>query len=449
MPTKKKNLSYPLWHPYLPMNNIEEEVTMLVEGKGCRVRDQHGNQYIDAGGGLWSIQCGLGHPYIIDAITKQLHHLSYGTLFDSRGNEPALLLARALVAMSPNPLEWVYLTGSGSEAVELAIKIARLHWALKGRDDKKGIAYLDRSYHGTFFGSMGVTALIEQKKEFGPLLPAIFSITAPDPDRCPPDTSYVDFSINCARELEKLAVEGNIAAFIAEPILGAAGVIIPPKEYFQTIKEICVKYDVLLILDEVATGFGRTGKWFATEHFGIEPDILLLAKGINSGYLPLGAVLFSEQIGNTMLEEKCGLGHGSSHNGNPPCCAAALATIDVIRNENLIEKSVESGAYFRSRLEELRVYPWIKEIRSIGLMLSVVFVQEDGRNVTQEQVDLLCKALKNRGVLAYPGGASLVFCPALIISTQEIDEVVDALQAVLKSVRLHDGEMDFVAKAEA
>jgi putrescine aminotransferase len=296
---------------------------------------------------------------------------------------------------------------------------------------------------------MGVTALIEQKKEFGPLLPAIFSITAPDPDRCPPDASYVDFSINCARELEKLAIEGNIAAFIAEPILGAAGVIIPPKEYFQTIKEICVKYDVLLILDEVATGFGRTGKWFATEHYGIEPDILLLAKGINSGYLPLGAVLFSEQIGNTMLEEKCGLGHGSSHNGNPPCCAAALATIDVIRNENLIEKSVESGTYFRSRLEELRVYPWIKEIRSIGLMLSVVFAQEDGRNVTQEQVDLLCKALKNKGVLAYPGGASLVFCPALIISQQEIDEVVDALQAVLKSVRLHDGEMEFVAKAEA
>lgn len=446
MASSRKRLSYPLWHPYIPMNDIEKHVTMLVEGKGCRVRDQRGKEYIDASGGLWSVQCGLGHTDIIDAITAQLRRLSYGTLFDARSNELSLELARELVAMAPAPLQWAYLTGSGSEAVELSIKVARLHFALRGKREKKGIVYLDRSYHGTFFGSMGVSALLDQKEEFAPLLPGLFPIPAPTPDRHAPGVSYVDFAVNCARRLEEIAVRKEIAAFIAEPVLGAAGVVIPPREYFQTIQEICRRHEILLILDEVATGFGRTGKWFAAEHFDLQPDMLLLAKGINSGYLPLGAVLFSEEIGNTMLQHNSAIGHGSSHNGNPVCCAAALATIEVIRREGLLERAAEQGAYFCARLDELRRYSCVKDVRAIGLMAAVEFTQEDGSASTQMQVEALNDALKRAGVLAYVGGGSLVFCPALIITREEIDVIVESLSGVLSGVRLRGGGLEFEAE---
>jgi adenosylmethionine-8-amino-7-oxononanoate aminotransferase len=434
-------VAYPLWHPHVPLNAMEARVTTLVEGKGCKVKDNRGKEYIDASGGLWNIACGLGNAEINQAISDQLERLAYGTLFAWRGNEPALELAKELAAMAPSPLQWVYLTGSGSESVELSIKIARLYSQLRGKAEDKEIVYLDESYHGTFFGSMSVSGL-SQQKEVGPLLPGVSSISTPNPDRCPPGMSYVDFALSCAKELEDKASKGGVAAFIAEPVIASAGVIVPPVEYFRRIEEICRRFGILLILDEVATGFGRTGRWFAAEHYNLHPDILLLSKGLTSGYLPLGAVLFSREIGELFMKHGAGLCHGSTNNGHPVCCAAALASIRVIRKDRLVERSAEMGQYFRARLEELADLPVFGGVRSLGLMLGLVLRQDDGTPASLMQRFHAFLTLKEQGVLAYLVGSTLAFCPAFVITSEEIDTVVLRLRQVLSSVSFRGGKVE-------
>lgn len=434
--TARTGVRYPLWHPYVPMNTLPDNLLTLTSGNGCRVWADDGSEYIDASGGLWSTQCGLGHPDIVEAVNRQLKRLSYGTLFAHRGNEPALKLARELVEMAPSPLQWVYLTNSGSESVELAIKLARLHAAVTGQPDRKQIAYLDESYHGTFFGSMAVTGLYPQKEAFGPLLPGVVPVATPSPSRRPPGVSYETFALECATDLERRIEEasGQVAAFILEPVLGSAGVIVPPKEYLMAVQRICRAHGVLLVLDEVATGFGRTGLWFAAEHFGMRPDMMLLAKGICSGYLPLGAVLFSGEIATSLIDRGVGIGHGSSHNGNPVCCAAALETIAVMRRERLVERAAEMGGYFRARLEKLRRHDRVSDVRSLGLMLGLELRGNDGARAPAQDLAAVYLGLQRRGVLGYPAPSGLLFLPALVITRQEVNAVVDALDDALSSL---------------
>jgi putrescine aminotransferase len=440
---RRSDITYPLCHPNQLLSGLEQQVMILVEGKGCVVRDQKGKEYIDASGGLWNTYCGLGQQEIINAITKQLQQLSYATLFALRGNQPALDLARELVAMAPAPLQWAYMTGSGSESVELGIKIARLYHMLKGRKNNKEIVYLDESYHGTFFGSMTISGLIPLKEYFGPMLPGTSAIPAPNPLRCPANMSYHEFAMSCADALEEKAAAGNVAAFIVEPVLGSAGVVIPPAAYFQRIEQICRKHRILLVLDEVATGFGRTGRWFAAEHYDLRPDVLLLSKGMNSGYLPLGAVLFSAEIGEVLTRSNFPILHASTYNGHPACCAASLATLNLMRREHLVERAAESGSYFEEQLRRLLLdLPMVKEIRAIGLMLAVVFAQEDGTPAVPAQIQQLYSALQQAGVLGYVGLSALTFCPALVITPQQIDTVVERLHTVLTGVRLRDGNVD-------
>lgn len=438
---RRRTNSYPLWHPYIPMNGLEQRVTILVEGKGCKVRDKNGKEYIDASAGLWNTYCGLGEPEIIDAITDQLHRLSYSTLFGGRGNEPALELARELVRMAPSPLQWAYLTGSGSESVELSIKIARLYSTLQKRVSRE-IVYLDESYHGTFFGSLSLTGIAQMREFVAPLLPGVSWIPTPNSLRCPSNMSYVDFAVSCAQALEERAASGEVAAFIVEPILGSAGVVIPPPEYFRRIEQICREHNILLILDEVATGLGRTGRWFAAEHYNLRPDILLLSKGLNSGYLPLGAVLFSAEIGESLIKQGAGLFHGSTYNGHPACCAAALANIRLMKRKELMEQAASSGAYFRDRLKGLLNIAAVKEIRASGLMLAVVLIQEDGAPATNIQAFQLFAKLQEMGILSYLGLSSLVFTPAFVITRGEIDAIVDSLQNILNGVRLRNGAVE-------
>jgi adenosylmethionine-8-amino-7-oxononanoate aminotransferase/SAM-dependent methyltransferase len=439
--THRPRGDYPLCHPYQPLGQPCADRLMLAEGEGCRVRDQHGTSYIDACAGLWNVQCGFGHPTIVAAVAEQLKRLSYGSLFGQRTNEPALALTRTLVSLAPTSLPWVYLTCSGSESIEFAIKLARLYHRLRNQPQKKEIVFLDQSYHGTYFGSMSVSGLYEDKEEFSPLLPAVSSISTPDTERCPPGMTQAAFARACADELEQrvAATQGGVAAFLAEPVLGSAGMIVPPKEYFGRIQGICARQGVLFLVDEVATGFGRTGHWFASEFFGLQPDMLLLAKGINSGYLPLGAVLFSAAIGQALLHRGVDTGHGSSHNGNPACAAAALAAIDVMRREALVQRAADRGAYFQSRLQELTRYAPVKTVRGLGLMLAIVLQQANGAPATPSQVLVLKTCLQRRRVLCYPGPASLAFLPPLVISRGEIDTIMNALHQVFRAVRVCDG----------
>lgn len=446
-------VKYPLWHPYLPMNHAAEQVKVLVEGHGCKVRDDRGREYIDASGGLWSTQCGLGQPEIIEAVHEQLRRLSYGTLFALRSNEPAIELSRRLVELAPGALTRAYLTCSGSESVELAMKLSRLYFHLRGQPEKHEIVYLDESYHGTYYGSMGVTGLYVQKERLAPHLPGLSSVAAPHPNRCPAGESFESYSLRCAAELEQRIVErgGKVAAFIMEPVLGSAGVVVPPQEYFDAVQRICRKHDVLLLLDEVATGFGRTGSWFAAERFGLRPDMLLLSKGINSGYLPLGAVLFGEQIARELLGKQVGIGHGSSANGNPACCAAALATLRVIERDGLIERGAQIGDYFRARLERLRQYPSVRDVRGLGLMLAVELAQEQGGGpapLSPAQLGAVYEAMMDGGILPYPFASGFSFLPALTITREEVDAIADRLETILAGTVFRDGTVERLADSE-
>jgi adenosylmethionine-8-amino-7-oxononanoate aminotransferase len=438
---RRADTSYPLWHPFQPINAMEQQVTTFASGKGCLLVDTNGKEYIDASAGLWNTYCGQGDETIIEAITEQLRTLSYGTLFAWRGNVPALELARELSAMAPPPLQWVYLTTSGSEAVELSVKLARLHARVMKRKCRE-IVYLDESFHGTFLASMSLSGSTPLREAVGPLLPAVTAIPTPNSIRCPAGQSYVDFALQCANALEERAATGEVAAFIVEPVLGSAGAVAPPIEYFERVQEICRRYKILLIVDEVATGFGRCGTWFASEQLNLRPDILLLSKGMNSGYLPLGATLFSAEIGELLKKAKVGLFHGSTYNGHPACCAAALATIKVMREKKLVERGVELGRYLRDRLAELQELGTVREVRGLGMMLGALLVQEDGTAATPVQVYQVYTALQNAGVLAYMGISSLIFCPPLVISRQEIDTVVERLRGVLQSVRLRNGNVE-------
>lgn len=421
---------YPLWHPHYPMNDAEQMVTVLVSGEGTRVRNREGKEFIDASGGLWSAQCGLGRRDIIEAIRGQLEQLSCSTLFTLRSNEPAIELSRMLVERAPGALSRVYLTCSGSESVELSIKLARLFFSLRGQPERNGIIYLDRSYHGTFYGSMGVTGMYPNKERLGPHVPALIPIGTPTSSG---DTREEE----SVQELERVIEEshGTIAAFIVEPILGSAGCLIPSRAWFDAVTRICRVHDILLIVDEVATGFGRTGRWFASEHFDLRPDAMLLSKGINSGYLPLGAVLFSERISETLLRHRSGIGHGSSANGNPACCAAAIATIQALDREGLVERAAEIGGYLAEGLTEIEGLPGVHEARGLGLMCSVEFALAQNGDVDgAEKVGEALSWMQDHGVLAYPFSSGLSFFPPLTIPKREIDVIVNRLASCVKSL---------------
>lgn len=440
--TCKRRVASPLCHPFgdLTLSGDSDKVLMLTSGRGCKVQDKKGKTYIDACGGLWNTHIGLGNEEVIDAITQQLKRLSYSTLFANRGNEPSAELARELVSLAPYPMQWVCYTGSGSESTDLAIRLALLYGVLCGRKDRKTIAYLDESYHGTFGTSASVSGLMPLKDLYQSNVSGA-AIPTPNRTKCPEGKSYVEFALECADALERLAQEKGVAAFIVEPMLGSAGVIVPPVEYFKRIRQICDRHDILLIVDEVATGFGRTGRWFACEHYGLEPDILLLAKGINSGYLPLGAVLFSAEIGEKFIKYKLPLLHGSTYNGHPVCCASALANLKVLKEEKLIERSQRMGEYFKEALEPVRSLPCVTEVRGVGLMLAVAIEQEDGSPVTAIQLQLVMKRLQEAGVLVYPSLSSITLCPALVIGEEEIDAIADTIHAVFSTIRLSGGDV--------
>jgi putrescine aminotransferase len=432
---------HPLWHPYHGPADVPWAGITLTEGSGCEVTDSEGKRYLDASGGLWSVNCGLGRAEIVDAVTAQLQRLSYGTLFLGRSNPPALELARRLVGLTMAPLDHVYVTGSGSESVELAIKLARTFFELGGHNGKKGILYLDASYHGTFFGSIGVSGLAPEQRVFEPGLPGLCSMPTPLPQTCPEGMTYEQHADRCAKVFESMLAEAsnNIAAFIVEPVLGSAGVIIPPQAYFERIQRACRNHNVLLIADEVATGFGRTGRWFASEHFGLRPDIMLLGKGINSGYLPLGAVVFSTEIGQRLADAKTGIVHGSSHNGNPACCAAALATLDILEREGLVDRSRDLGAFFLQRLREHAGTPGLGSVRGMGLMVFAGLRDEDGGAANLLQVLAVCEELQARRVLAHPALDGVMFYPPFVIRRDQIDTIVSSLAGVLKDYRLAEG----------
>lgn len=421
-----------LIHPHLP-RSVEERVVMT-EGSGCRLRDAEGREYLDATGGLWLAQIGHGRAEIAEVAAAQMQRLEYFTSFWEFSNDRAIELAERLVELAPGPLDHVYFTSGGSEANEAAIKMARYFHHRRGEEGRNWILARLGAYHGIGYGSGSASGLAFCHEGFEPNLPHVRHLTPPWPYRAElfDGRDATDF---CLDELERTIEEigpGRIAAMIGEPVMGVGGMIVPPDDYWPRVRELLSAHGILLILDEVVTAFGRTGNWFAAQHFGVEPDLLVTAKGITSGYVPLGAVLLSAKVAEE-LDGEHGFAVGFTYCGHPAACAVALKNLEIIEREGLLERARETGSYLLDRLTSLEELPIVGEVRGLGMMLGIELVAD---KQTREPISMHRAPhdviRRETGVLVRDCDHTLVLSPPLVMTREEADEVVAAVQSVLE-----------------
>ncbi|HWP48934.1 MAG TPA: aspartate aminotransferase family protein [Candidatus Limnocylindrales bacterium] len=428
------------WYPFTQMKDLDtRDPIVIVEGEGVYVKDDKGRTYIDGQGGLWNVNIGHRRVEVIQAIIEQLQKLEYFSHFGGFGNQPSTALARKLIEMTrPERMGKVFFTNGGSEAVETALKIARQYWRLQGKAGKYKIIARRKAYHGVSLGGLSANGVTAYRKMFEPLVPGFRHISPPYCYRCELKMTYPGCGVACADTLQQMIdFEGKdtVAAFIAEPVMGAGGVIIPPKEYLPRIQEICRKNEILFIADEVITGFGRTGEMFAVRHGPIQPDILVVAKGINSGYIPLGATLVSDEIYGTFLgelKEGKDLKHGFTYSGHPVACAAGVANLAILEKENLVENSRKMGAYLLEGLRSLEKHRIVGDVNGLGLLARVELVKD---KTTREPFPFdhfvalrTAQKIMDHGVILRPlPGDIISFSPPLIIQREQIEQIVDAV----------------------
>ncbi|MEU6660424.1 aspartate aminotransferase family protein [Streptomyces sp. NPDC046821] len=422
-------------HPYLP--GTAEERVIMTEGQGCRLTDAEGNSYLDATGGLWLAQLGHGREELADVAHAQMKQLEYFTSFWEFSNEPAIKLAERLASLAPENLNHVYFTSGGSEGNEAAIKMARYYHHRRGEGSRTWILARNKAYHGIGYGGGSATGFPVYHEGFAPMMPHVSHLTPPWPYRSElfGDQDPTDFLI---AELEARIADigaSNIAAMIGEPIMGVGGMLVPPADYWPRVKEVLDSHGILLIFDEVVTAYGRVGEWFAAQHFGIQPDIIVTAKGITSGYIPLGALLVSDDVAEVMLQDH-GFPMGYTYNGHPVAAAVALANLDIIEREGLLGRAVTMGAHLHSQLEaELGHLPIVGEIRSVGMMLAIELVTDrESRTPLPLKPERMPHDVirQETGVIVRDSAHSLVLSPPLIMTEGEAKEVATAIRSVLE-----------------
>jgi 4-aminobutyrate--pyruvate transaminase len=431
-----------LIHPVTPPREMDREgAKVVVEGDGWWVTDDRGRRIIDAFAGLWCVSVGHGRPEIIEAVKDQMETLEYFTTFHGQSHPRAIELAEKLASMFPPEygLNRVMFSSGGSEANETNFKLVRLYWAMRGEPERTTIVARQHGYHGLTIATMTATGIMPMRWNFGPEAPGFAHIPAPYCYRCDLDLTYPECRLACADELERLVERegaGTIAAFIAEPVIGARGIIPPPDDYFTRIREICDRHGILLIFDEVVTGFGRSGTMFGFERYGVRPDVVTLAKGITSGYVPLGASVISDAVYDTIVEnlpEQMPISHGFTYSGHPTCCAAALANLDIIEQERLHENAADVGAYLIDQIRE-RIGPResVGEIRGAGLMIGIELVADKATKRGFSMPHSACSRVEHeaweRGLYVRAMGTEVVgIAPPLTIDRACADEIVDIL----------------------
>ncbi|GAB2738102.1 aminotransferase class III-fold pyridoxal phosphate-dependent enzyme [Salinifilum aidingensis] len=421
-----------LIHPYLPDATTERVV--MTKGSGSQLWDCDGREYLDATGGLWLAQIGHGREELAEVAAAQMRELEYFTSFWEFSNNRAIELAERLAGLAPEPLNHVYFTSGGSEGVEAALKMARFHHHRRGETDRTWILGRHRAYHGVAYGGGSATGFPLYHDGFGPMLPNVAHLNPPWPYRT--DLFGEDDCTDvCIRELENTIAEigaDNIAAMIGEPIMGVAGMVVPPDDYWPRVQEVLRRHGILLIFDEVVTAYGRTGHWFAAEHFGVRPDIIITAKGITSGYLPLGAVLVGDHIAETLGRE--GFPMGYTYNGHPTACAVAQANLDIIERERLLARASEIGAYLTGKIAaELDDVPVVGEVRGVGMLLGIELVTDTTSRAPLPDPGAVADAVRREhGVIVRDSARGIVLSPALTLDRGEADRIAAALRHVLE-----------------
>jgi 4-aminobutyrate--pyruvate transaminase len=438
-----------LLHPVTNARRHEETGPIVIEsGDGIYVTDSDGRQYIEAMAGLWSVGVGFGEKRLADAAHRQMLKLPFYHSFSSKSNEPAILLAEKLVEISPERLQRVFFTNSGSEANDTVVKMIWYLNNARGKPQKKTFLSRLGAYHGITIASGSLTGLPTNHRDFD--LPAIpvKHLTCPHYWRqgCEGE-SEAEFVNRLAQELEDVIAEAGadtIAAFIGEPLMGAGGVMPPPEGYWARVQEICRRHDILIVADEVINGFGRLGTMFASDYYGIDPDVMVVSKQITSSYQPLAAILFSDEIYQGIADNTAKIGtfgHGFTASAHPVACAVGLENLAIIEENGLVANAKASGEVLQSELARFRSHPLVGEVRGVGLIAAVELVAD---KATKARFDPVGKAGAplfgfghEHGVIVRAIGDQIAFCPPMIIRPDEVIEMVARFERALADTAAH------------
>ena len=431
-------------HPFTDTKALGERgARVMVRGEGIYLWDSEGNKILDGMSGLWCVNVGYGRSSIADAVHKQMTTLPFYNSFFNTTNVPAVQLAAKLVEIAPPGFNHVFYTGSGSEANDTNVRMVRRYWDLKGQPRRHVIISRHNAYHGSTMAGASLGGMSGMHEQGGLPIPGIVHIGQPNYLDDGAGMSEHDFGLKAASWLEEQIHEvgaDKVAAFIGEPIQGAGGVVIPPASYWPEIQRICDKYGVLLIADEVICGFGRLGRWFASELFGMKPDLITFAKGVTSGYVPLGGVLVGDRVADVLIGEGGEFNHGFTYSGHPVACAAALENIRIIEEEGLVRRVAEqAGPYLKRQFATLGEHPLVGVAESCGFVAGLNLVRRKGATIHDSErfdenlgVGMVCRAhMFNNGMIMRAVGDRMIIAPPLVMTEAQIDEMVALIRSCL------------------
>ncbi|HVJ43132.1 MAG TPA: aspartate aminotransferase family protein [Dongiaceae bacterium] len=427
------------WMPFTANRQFKSKPRLFVSAENMHYTTIEGRKVLDSTAGLWCCNAGHGRKKIVEAVSKQIANLDYAPAFQM-GHPMAFQLASRLTQLIPGDLDHVFFTNSGSESVDTALKIAIAYQRARGQGTRQRLIGRERGYHGVGFGGISVGGIVSNRKVFGSLLngvdhlPHTFNLKEQAFSRGLPV-----WGAHLADELERLVTlhdASNIAAVIVEPVAGSTGVLLPPQDYLQRLRKICDKHGILLIFDEVITGFGRLGKGFATEYFGVQPDMVTAAKGLTSGTIPMGCVFVRKGIYDAFMdsaaENMIELFHGYTYSAHPVACAAALATLDIYKEEDLFNRANELAPYWENALHALKGIKNVIDLRNLGMIGAVELESIPGKP-TARAFDAFLKCYE-KGLLIRTTGDIIAMSPPLIAEKSHIDQIFDILSGVLKTL---------------
>ncbi|WP_300732797.1 aspartate aminotransferase family protein [Pseudomonas sp.] len=403
---------------------------IITHAKGVYLWDSEGHKILDGMAGLWCVAIGYGRDELAEAASKQMRELPYYNLFFMTAHPPVLELSKAIADIAPEGMNHVFFTGSGSEGNDTMLRMVRHYWAIKGQPNKKTIISRKNGYHGSTVAGASLGGMTYMHEQGDLPIPGITHIAQPYWFGEGGDMSPEEFGIWAANQLEEKILElgvDTVGAFIAEPIQGAGGVIVPPATYWPRIKEILAKYDILFVADEVICGFGRTGEWFGSDFYDLKPDMMTIAKGLTSGYIPMGGLIVRDEV-VAVLNEGGDFNHGFTYSGHPVAAAVALENIRILRDEKIIENAHdETAPYLQKRLRELNDHPLVGEVRGVGLLGAIELVQDKATRKRYEGkgAGMICRQFCfDNGLIMRAVGDTMIISPPLVISKGEIDELV-------------------------
>jgi beta-alanine--pyruvate transaminase len=436
-PTATPNDLRAFWMPFTANRQYKKEPRMFVKAKDMHYTTHDGRQVLDGTAGLWCVNAGHCRPLITESIQQQAGELDYAPAFQL-GHPKAFELANRLIDIAPDGMEHVLYTNSGSESVETALKVALAYHKVKGQGSRTRLIGRERGYHGVNFGGISVGGIVSNRKMFGTLLTGVDHMPHTHlPEKNAFTKGEPEHGADLATELERIVTlhdASTIAAVIVEPVAGSTGVLIPPKGYLQKLRDICTKHGILLIFDEVITGYGRLGTPFAAQYFDVKPDMIVTAKGLTNGVIPMGAVFVTSEIHDAFMsgpEHMIEFFHGYTYSGNPIACAAALGTLDTYRDEGLLTRAAELASYWADALHSLKDCPHVIDIRNIGLIGAIELAPIAGEP-TKRAFSAFLKAYES-GYLIRTTGDIIALSPPLIITKAQIDELIDGIRKVLQS----------------